>query len=134
MKPFNKKKCLQRLNITQEHWSPDVNQVPYDSHGYAIPETRTFAVNPLSAFPGAAGFHELAHIVLEHHLYFPNDLKYHEVEASAVTLICLEKLGLTRGMREVTEHYYNNLVKLKPEFLNRINHAAEMILKAGEDN
>jgi hypothetical protein len=133
MKPFNKNKCLQRLNITQEQWNPDINQVPYDSHGYAIPEYRIFAINPNCPFPAAAGFHELGHIVLDHYLG-PNNVQLHEMEATAVAISCLKRLEISNGLKESYQHYYNNLTEIPEDFSIRVNIATETILKAGEDS
>jgi hypothetical protein len=133
MKPFNKSKCLQRLNIKQVPFDALSAGVPYNSHGYAISELRVFAINPKCPFPGAAGFHELAHIVLEHHLT-PNDTAYHEMEVSAVTIKILKTLGMTNGLKEAYQHYYDNLVPRQSDFEQRVNDTRRVILEAGKDS
>jgi hypothetical protein len=109
--------------------------------GYA--RYRTIAVSPLAALPDKTRFHELAHVVLGHTLeeeagltdseQTPRSLR--EVEAEAVSLVCLEALGLpgAEHCRGYIQHWNTRrgAEPIPERSAQRIFKAADQILKAG---
>lgn len=156
---FMLKSCLFTLNQTegedyvQEAKSPEwdvelaldvlkIEQVPFaeldgNMQGYA--RGKSFALNPIAAFPHKTRFHELAHIVLGHTkdtdfsdgAILTRDVR--EVEAESTAYILCNVLGLP-GLEESRGYIQNWLAdgQLQDKTAQRIFSAANKILKAGQ--
>jgi antirestriction protein ArdC len=101
------------------------------------------AINPIAEQPESTLFHELAHIVLGHTAEgtlnsdstdrTPRDIR--ELEAECVALLCCESLGLPGA--ELSRGYSQSWFKgneVPERSAQRIFHAADRILKAGQTN
>lgn len=128
---WDRTKALAALQITETPFAaPDGNM-----QGYA--EKRSIAISPVAAMPDKTTFHELAHVVLGHTSESsmtdtertPRNVR--EIEAESVTLLCLESLGLPGA--EYARGYIQSWGSEIPErSAQKIFHAADLILKAGE--
>jgi hypothetical protein len=120
----------------------DVTEVPFiapdgNMQGYARPDKREIAINPVAALPLKTTLHELAHCLLHSGeslaadgLELPRDLK--EVEAESVALIVSEALGLDGA--EYSRGYIQGWLRadaIPERNARRILAAAEKILTAG---
>jgi antirestriction protein ArdC len=122
----------------------EISEVPFhetdgNCQGYAIPDRREIAINPVAALPMKTTLHETAHCLLHageqvaaDGLELPRSLR--EVEAESVALIVTEALGL-EGV-EYSRGYIQGWLRGNPipePNARRIFAAAEKILRAGED-
>ena len=109
--------------------------------GYA--KQHSVSINPLAEQPESTLFYELAHIVLGHTAEgtlnsdstdrTPRDIR--ELESECVALLCCESLGLP-GAAE-SRGYIQSWFKgneVPERSAQRIFHAADQILKAGQIN
>ena len=149
---WSKARALKRLGITQ---------VPYDPakpeelgcrpgrdilHGYST--GNRMAVLPVSDIPAAAGFHEMAHIVLGH-CYSdkpiddtPRNQCLWELEAAATAIMCLRKLGVSERGRYLQWLHYRKYrdawlqaePTLPDDFRRRVDDAANKIMAAGQED
>ena len=120
----------------------EIAQIPFNAlngnwQGYAT--GRSFAINPLAAFPHKTRFHEMAHIMLGHTAEgmmedsdrTPRDIREVEAEATAYILCALLELP---GMAE-SRHYVQSWLdcaEVSERSAQRIYKAADSILKAGQ--
>jgi antirestriction protein ArdC len=120
-----------------------IERIPFDDlngnvQGFAK-RGRKVAVSPIAALPQKTLFHELAHVVLGH--VEEGDLsdseaitaEVREIEAEAVALLCCESLGLpgTEYSRGYIQSWSNGQA-ISERSAQRIFHAADLILKAGQ--
>lgn len=108
-----------------------------NTQGYAHPDRREIAINPVAAMPTKTTFHELAHVLLhgaegksDDHADLPHSLE--EVEAEAVALILTESLGLPGA--EFCRGYIQHWLaadRIPEANARRILSAADKILRAG---
>jgi antirestriction protein ArdC len=126
--------------------TPGIERTPFtmmDGNVQGFAKNRTVAINPVAEQPESTLFHELAHVVLGHTSEgslnsdstdrTPRDVR--ELEAEATALICCEALGLpgaaeSRGY--IQSYFKGNEVPERSA--QRIFHAADQILKAGQIN
>jgi hypothetical protein len=143
---WSKRQALSQLGITQIKFDPPPEAgPPEDLHGYSQ-NGKQFAISPSTPFPGAAGVHEIAHIVLGHTermwlKYRPGArVEYlNELEACAVAIICLRKLGAREESLEAQRAHYTAHRRtwaeiegpLPADFKSKVNAAAWRILNAG---
>lgn len=134
---WDKSAALAALGISQTAFE----SLRGNAQGYAVPNEKRFAVNPLAAMPWKTTFHELAHCLLHSDLgelgdgsSLAKDIK--EVEAEAVAYLCCATLGLdglveSRGYIQL----WMGDAERSKEFASRAGRvfsAANKILKAGE--
>ena len=120
----------------------NVREIPFtlldgNPQGYAYPDRREIALNPVAAMPVKTTFHELAHVLLhgseslaDDHADLPRNLE--EVEAEAVALILTESLGLPGS--DYCRGYIQNWLaadRIPEANARRIFSAADKILRAG---
>lgn len=120
----------------------DITEVPFtlmdgNCQGYAV--GRSIAISPLATEPHETRFHEIAHIVLGHTTEglqadsprTPKSLR--EVEAEAVTLVCLEALGLPGAefCRGYIQSWNRSGQPIPERSAQKIFKAADTILRAG---
>lgn len=136
---WDRGRALDSLGIVEEPFTATDG----NCQGYA--RQRTIAVSPLAELPHKTRFHELAHVVLGHTSeaeaglsdsdVTPRSLR--EVEAEAVTLVCLEALGLpgAEHCRGYIQHWNarRDAESIPERSAQRIFKAADQILKAGTD-
>jgi antirestriction protein ArdC len=131
---WSRTRALQVLGITEVPFvATDGNM-----QGYARPDAREIAINPVAALPLKTTLHEIGHCLLHgaetlaaDGLELPRDLR--EVEAESVALIVTEALGLEGA--EYSRGYIQSWLRTDtiPEpNARRIFAAAERVLKAGE--
>jgi hypothetical protein len=144
---WSKRQALSQLGITQVPFNlpPEMGISPENLHGYSC-AGKQFAISPNTPFPGAAGFHEMAHIMLGHteRLW----LKYrsgtrneylNELEACAVAIICLRELGARAESLDAQRAHYTAHRRtwaeiegsLPADFKAKVNVTARQILEAG---
>lgn len=131
---WNPEHALAALEITREEF----NLVNGNVQGYARP-ARVVAVSPVALMPHKTLFHELAHVLLGHleqgnltdSEATPRNLR--EVEAEAVALLCCESLGLSGAefSRGYIQSWANGAASIPERSAQKIFHAADQILKAG---
>jgi len=143
---WSKRQALSRLGITQIKFDPPPEAgTPENFHGYSQ-DSKRFAISPMTPFPGAAGFHEMAHVMLGHTertwlKYRPGAREefLNEMEACAVAIICLRELGHREsGIQAQREHYLAHRRTwaekegpLPADFKTKVNAVARQILEAG---
>lgn len=134
---WSKTAALAKLGITEERFE----HLDGNCQGYARPDVRRLAVNPLAALPHKTRFHEMAHCLLHSNeaqladgVMVPKDIK--EAEAEAVAYLCCASLGL-KGLEESRGYIQSWLSSesQRAEFARknaaRVFGAADRILKAG---
>jgi hypothetical protein len=141
---WSKRQALSQLGITQIKFDP-LPEIG-DVHGYSK-NGKQFAVSPNTPFPGAAGFHEIAHIMLGHTermwlKYRPGmrEEYLNELEACAVAIICLRELGARVESLEAQRVHYTAHRRtwaeiegpLPADFKTKVNTVARQILEAGK--
>lgn len=128
---WEKPRALAALNITE---------IPFDHpdgniQGYAT--GRSVAVSEIAQAPWKTLFHEVAHILLGHSQPGADGAdtprSTAEAEAEAVSLLCLDTLGLpgTEYARGYIQHWYGRNDPLPERSAVRVFKAADAILKAG---
>ena len=137
---WDKAKALATLGIT-EH---DFAHMNGNVQGYAIPNEKTLAINPLAALPWKTTFHELAHCILhstEAQMADGEMLEkcIKEAEAESVAYLCCATLELP-GLEQSRAYIQNWLNSTEPylEFRKksaaRVFATANKILKAGTES
>lgn len=136
---WDKAKALLSLGITEGRFE----LLNGNAQGYAIPNEKRLAINPLAAMPWKTLFHEMAHCLLhgtEVHMADgdlpPKDIK--EAEAEAVAYLCcatLELPGLeeSRGYIQAWLGSEARAEEFGKRSAARVFSAANKILKAGTD-
>lgn len=137
-KKWDRKKALEKLHIIQEKWDTAKDRWTNGVttlHGYSYGSY--FAVNPASPWKGAAGFHEMAHIVFGH-TFAPcpgGGTALQEMEACATSILCLKGLDSAGEGAAAQMHSYLTAraqVKVVPvDFRKKVETAAKIILDAG---
>jgi hypothetical protein len=136
---WDKAQALSALEITEGHF----NLTDGNTQGYAIPNEKRLAINPLAAMPWKTLFHEMAHCLMHSKEtqmadgnVLPRDIK--EAEAESVAYLCCATLGLP-GLEE-SRGYIQGWLGSKErsdEFgkksAARVFSAANKILKAGTE-
>lgn len=136
---WDKAKALAALGIT-EHGFSHMNG---NAQGYAIPNEKKLAINPLAALPWKTTFHEMAHCLLHSSEAQMADgemlLKcIKEAEAESVAYLCcatLELPGLEQS-RAYIQHWLDSKEQseeFKKKSAARVFSAANKILKAGAE-
>ncbi len=117
----------------------DITHVPFEAldgntQGYAL-SGRRVAVSPVAGLPHRTLFHELAHVILQHHDDGERSRALKEVEAESVVLLCLEALDLpgTIYARGYLGHYLQH-DEISEESAQRAIQAAQQILAAGAED
>lgn len=137
---WDKAKALAALGIT-EH---DFAHMNGNVQGYAIPNEKTLAINPLAALPWKTTFHEMAHCLLHSSEAQMADGEMlqkciKEAEAESVAYLCCATLELP-GLEQSRAYIQNWLNSTEPylEFRKksaaRVFAAANKILKAGAES
>lgn len=135
---WDKATAMRRLGITEVPF----DEVDGNTQGYAVPNQKRVAINPLAAMPWKTLFHEIAHCLLHSEevqmaadgLSISRDIK--EAEAEAVAYLCSASLGLP-GLEESRGYIQDWLGSRErsEEFAKksaaRVFAAADKILKAG---
>ena len=136
---WSKAKACKALGIWQGKFVVPEGAPPEGLHGYA--NRCEFFVNPVTPYPAAAGFHEIAHIVLYHTMTglekSPRDKCLQELEVAAVGILCLREVGGS-GL-EASREYFGQQRELwrrmegdlPADFKAKVNRAARTILDAG---
>lgn len=137
---WDKAKALLSLGITEGSFE----LLNGNAQGYAIPNEKRLAINPVAAMPWKTLFHEMAHCLLhskEAHMAdgssMAKDIK--EAEAESVAYLCCATLGLP-GLEESRGYIQNWLgsTERSEEFgkksAARVFSAANKILKAGTES
>ena len=137
---WDKAKALLSLGITEGSFE----LLNGNAQGYAVPNEKRLAINPLAAMPWKTLFHEMAHCLMhgtEVHMadgdLTPKDIK--EAEAESVAYLCCATLGLP-GLEESRGYIQDWLgsPERSEEFgkksAARVFSAANKILKAGTES
>lgn len=135
---WDKARALASLGITEQ----DFNSMSGNAQGYAIPNEKKLAINPLAALPWKTTFHEMAHCLLhsaEAQMADGEMLQrcIKEAEAESVAYLCcatLELPGLEQS-RAYIQHWLGSeeqSEEFKKKSAARVFAAANKILKAGE--
>ena len=136
---WDKAKALSALGITESAFE----LIDGNAQGYAIPNEKRLAINPLAAMPWKTLFHELAHCLMHSKeaqmadgASMPRDIK--ESEAESVAYLCCATLELP-GLEESRGYIQHWLAspERSEEFSKksaaRVFSAANKILKAGTE-
>lgn len=135
---WDKARALASLGITEQ----DFKSMSGNAQGYAIPNEKKLAINPLAALPWKTIFHEMAHCLLhsaEAQMADGEMLQrcIKEAEAESVAYLCcatLELPGLEQS-RAYIQHWLGSEEQsdeFKKKSAARVFAAANKILKAGE--
>lgn len=135
---WDKARALASLGITEQ----DFSSMNGNAQGYAIPNEKKLAINPLAALPWKTTFHEIAHCLLhsaEAQMADGEMLQrcIKEAEAESVAYLCcatLELPGLEQS-RAYIQHWLGSeeqSEEFKKKSAARVFAAANKILKAGE--
>ena len=134
---WDKVRALDALGITEQ----DFSSMSGNAQGYAIPNEKQLAINPLAALPWKTTFHEMAHCLLHSAEVQMADGEMlqrciKEAEAESVAYLCcatLELPGLEQS-RAYIQHWLGSKEQ-SDEFAKksaaRVFAAANKILKAG---
>ena len=134
---WDKARALASLGITEQ----DFKSMSGNAQGYAIPNEKKLAINPLAALPWKTTFHEMAHCLLHSAEVQMADGEMlqrciKEAEAESVAYLCcatLELPGLEQS-RAYIQHWLGSKEQ-SDEFAKksaaRVFAAANKILKAG---
>lgn len=133
---WNKASALSELGINEREFLCASG----NTQGYAMPNEKTFAVNPLAALPWKTTFHELAHCLLHSADALLSDNAelskcVKEIEAECVAYLCCATLnlpGLEESRGYIQAWLKNGDVDLGKS-AQRIFNAANKILKAGNN-
>lgn len=137
---WDKAKALSALEITQGSFK----SIDGNTQGYAVPNEKRLAINPVAAMPWKTLFHEMAHCLMHSKEaqmsdgnMLPRDIK--EAEAESVAYLCCATLNLPGleesrgyiqgwlGSREQSEAFGKKSAA-------RVFAAANKILKAGTES
>ena len=134
---WNKAQALSGLGVTEGHF----DLTDGNAQGYAVPNEKRLAINPLAAMPWKTLFHEIAHCLMHSKEaqmadgdLMQKDIK--EAEAEAVAYLCCATLGLP-GLEESRDYIQGWLgsKERSDEFskksASRVFSVADKILKAG---
>lgn len=136
---WDKAKALSSLGVVEERFG----MVDGNAQGYAIPNEKRIAINPLAAMPWKTLFHEIAHCLLHSKeaqmadgALMPMDIK--EAEAEAVAYLCSATLGLpgleeSRGYIQGWLGSKERAAEFAKKSAARVFSAADRILKAGTE-
>lgn len=134
---WDKATALGRLGITEERFE----MVNGNVQGYATPNEKRLAINPVAARPWKTLFHEIAHCLLHSQearmsdgVAIPEDIM--EAEAEAVAYLCCATLGLpglteSRGYIQAWLGSKQRSKEFARKSAARVFAAADRILKAG---
>lgn len=134
---WDKAQALTQLAITEDHFE----MTDGNCQGYAIPNEKRFAVNPVAAMPWKTTFHEIAHCLMHSKeaqmadgAGMPKDIK--EAEAESVAYLCcatLELPGLeeSRGYIQAWLGSKDHSDEFAKKSAARVFSTADKILKAG---
>jgi len=137
---WDKARALASLGITEQ----DFKSMSGNAQGYAIPNEKKLAINPLAALPWKTTFHEMAHCLLhsaEAQMADGEMLQrcIKEAEAESVAYLCcatLELPGLEQS-RAYIQHWLGSeeqSEEFKKKSAARVFAAANKILKAGAES
>lgn len=137
---WDKARALASLGITEQ----DFSSMNGNAQGYAIPNEKKLAINPLAALPWKTTFHEIAHCLLhslEAQMADGEMLQrcIKEAEAESVAYLCcatLELPGLEQS-RAYIQNWLNSKEQseeFKKKSAARVFAAANKILKAGDES
>ena len=134
---WNKAQALSGLGVTEGRF----DLTDGNAQGYAVPNEKRLAINPLAAMPWKTLFHEIAHCLMHSKEaqmadgdLMQKDIK--EAEAEAVAYLCCATLGLP-GLEESRDYIQGWLgsKERSDEFskksASRVFSVADKILKAG---
>jgi len=134
---WDKARALDALGIT-EH---DFSSMSGNAQGYAIPNEKKLAINPLAALPWKTTFHEMAHCLLHSAEAQMADGELlqrciKEAEAESVAYLCCATLDLPglEQSRAYIQHWLGSeeqSEEFKKKSAARVFSAANKILKAG---
>ena len=136
---WDKARALASLGITEQ----DFKSMSGNAQGYAIPNEKKLAINPLAALPWKTTFHEMAHCLLHSAEAQMADGELlqrciKEAEAESVAYLCcatLELPGLEQS-RAYIQHWLGSeeqSEEFKKKSAARVFAAANKILKAGAE-
>jgi hypothetical protein len=136
---WDKAKAMAALGISEHDFAHTNGNV----QGYAIPNEKTLAINPLAVLPWKTTFHEMAHCLLhseEAQMADGEMLKkcIKEAEAESVAYLCcatLELPGLEQS-RAYIQNWLNSteqLLEFRKKSAARVFATANKILKAGAE-
>lgn len=131
---FDMATALVALNIETEHFK----MVDGNCQGYAKPNAKTIAINPLAYNPMKTHLHEIAHVLLHADSVMMNDNNelqrdVKEVEAELTAYMVMTVLGVTNGL-EYSRGYianWNSGNAGEKVRYGRVFSAVDAILKAG---
>lgn len=135
---FSENDLLTRLGLTLVDW----NLIEGNAQGYAIPNEKVVAINPLCTKRIDTLLHEVAHCLLHsnENKIVDGELLNHsqrEVEAELTSYVCLVMLGVDNeemlsNARGYIQHYMNDLKANEKEFKSygRVYKAVNTIMKA----
>ena len=136
---WDKARALDALGIT-EH---DFSSMSGNAQGYAIPNEKKLAINPLAALPWKTTFHEMAHCLLHSAEAQMADGELlqrciKEAEAESVAYLCCATLDLPglEQSRAYIQHWLGSEEQsdeFKKKSAMRVFSAANKILKAGAE-
>lgn len=137
---WNREQALANLGITEVPF----RHVDGNCQGYAYPNERKIAINPLAGQPWKTTFHEIAHCLLhnkeEQQVFVDGggfiDTSIKEAEAESVAYLCCAALGLPglEDSRGYIQHWLGSSEKadeFRKKSAARVFGAADRILKAG---
>lgn len=136
---WDRARALDTLGITEQSFS----SMSGNAQGYAIPNEKKLAINPLAALPWKTTFHEIAHRLLHSSEAQMADGEMlqrciKEAEAESVAYLCcatLELPGLEQS-RAYIQHWLGSeeqSEEFKKKSAARVFAAANKILKAGAE-
>ena len=134
---FNLEKALNELGIKKEVFQ----MVNGNCQGYAYPNLKTIAINPLAFSPFKTSIHEIAHCLLHSeeekiidNENLSNGAREFEAEATAYLVCCA--LGKTENLESSRAYIagWLNKTEAKESYFKRAFNAANTILKAGKQN
>ena len=134
---WDKVRALDALGITEQ----DFSSMSGNAQGYAIPNEKKLAINPLAALPWKTTFHEMAHCLLHSAEAQMADGELlqrciKEAEAESVAYLCCATLDLPglEQSRAYIQHWLGSeeqSEEFKKKSAARVFSAANKILKAG---
>ena len=136
---WDKARALASLGITEQ----DFKSMSGNAQGYAIPNEKKLAINPLAALPWKTTFHEMAHCLLHSAEAQMADGELlqrciKEAEAESVAYLCCATLDLPglEQSRAYIQHWLGSeeqSEEFKKKSAMRVFSAANKILKAGAE-
>ena len=129
LKDFDIYKACKNLGITIK----DYAMIDGNCQGYAIPEEKAIALNPLAENPLKTLVHEVAHCILHQKDADEKRRRVQEVEAECTAYLTLNVLGKTEYNKEsrgYIQHWLDG-AEVEEKTAQRIFGAVNKILKAG---